>query len=1014
MMDLWHMLRFKHWLLPMSTLLWILPATLGATPLYKLEIIVRPESSSWSGNGSFTADHNGVYRFSLHRLEFHPGGDVAQRDSENSVVSYELKKGETVQFQFSGSAVRDDGESAFNNDSFFLSGDFFPQPDSLSFFQLKVRVPAGYELISEAESISKSTGGKESLFNFHFPHPLDSVRIAGSNQYRIRSKRIGKVIVDAYFYKKDASLSSSFFKAIEQQIKKNEANLGPFPYRRFSVVEGFLPVGISMPTMIYIGQQIIRMPFIMDTSLGHEIVHQWMGNSVYVDYKSGNWCEGLTTYLADQRYQADQGKGELYRHNLLSDYQTYVKKGGQEISLKNFISRYDRSSQAIGYGKGAMLFHMLRKRVGDKAFFQSLRNMVVEKKYQKVSWGDIEKIFQKHSKEDLRQFFDEWVNREDIPGIEVEHGELERAGAGYRLSFILAQKQSRPYELQVPVIISDGRPVNDRSHQEKRLVIHFGSATKSMDFPLSFRPGSITLDPDYDLARSLAPEESPANLSKLFESEKVLLIVPESEKDNYRWLESLLPDNAQITYTSPDQVANRLLKENTIIIAGNEGWNNPVYGFASSVLSLHDTTLISVRPNPWNSASVAVRVLNRSSKGNQTPERRIYHYGRYSDLKFHKNGSVTKESLDFQRGIVLKLTEKSRSYDSGSKKVIESIISRHASERVWMVGESHQSFAHHSLQLNIIKELYERNHNLAIGMEMFEWNAQPILDQYIAGKISEKEFLKKTDYFSRWRFDYRLYAPILQFARSKKIPVIALNIPREIVSDVMRNGVNGLKAKEMAQLPESVDFSNQNYRDFIQSVFQAHGHSAFNSGKDAGAVEESLEKFLQSQIIWDESMASTAALYLKKHPDKQIVLLTGSGHLIHRWGIPDRLERRSHFRGLSILPDENGEENAADISIKLDPDAGNPSPVLGIMLVEEKDALLVKGVETDSSAGRAGIQTGDELVELNGKKISTISDLRIALYYAAAGEQFEFSVRRNGKNVDIVLKLDNPVEGSIQ
>jgi aminopeptidase N len=142
---------------------------------------------------------------------------------------------------------------------------------------------------------------------------------------------------------------------------------------------------------------VIRLPFILETSLGHEIAHCWWGNGVLVDYRQGNWSEGLTTYVADYLYKENSSaeEGREYRLHILRNFSTLVNEDN-DFPLARFQSRYDPASQAIGYGKGAMVFHMIRKMVGDNAFWEALREIYREKRFQKVSWQDFQKTFERH------------------------------------------------------------------------------------------------------------------------------------------------------------------------------------------------------------------------------------------------------------------------------------------------------------------------------------------------------------------------------------------------------------------------------------------------------------------------------------------------------------------------------------------------------------------------------------------------------------------------------------------
>ena len=104
-------------------------------------------------------------------------------------------------------------------------------------------------------------------------------------------------------------------------------------------------------------------------------------------------------------------------------------------------------------------------------------------------------------------------------------------------------------------------------------------------------------------------------------------------------------------------------------------------------------------------------------------------------------------------------------------------------------------------------------------MEMFQRPFQKALDDYISGAIDERAFLKRSEYFKRWGFDYNLYKPILDFARAEKIPVVALNLRGEITERSRRSGMDSLTAEEKKELPAELDFSDTEYRDRLKQVF---------------------------------------------------------------------------------------------------------------------------------------------------------------------------------------------------
>ena len=114
---------------------------------------------------------------------------------------------------------------------------------------------------------------------------------------------------------------------------------------------------------------------------------------------------------------------------------------------------------------------------------------------------------------------------------------------------------------------------------------------------------------------------------------------------------------------------------------------------------------------------------------------------------------------------------------AGPSSSLQGIIPGLADKRVVFVGESHDRYDHHLAQLEIIRSLHALHPRLAIGMEAFQQPFQTVLDDYIAGRLSEREMLRDSEYYTRWRFDYRLYAPILRYAREHQLPVVALNLP---------------------------------------------------------------------------------------------------------------------------------------------------------------------------------------------------------------------------------------------
>ncbi|MCF7983414.1 MAG: ChaN family lipoprotein [Thiohalocapsa sp.] len=318
---------------------------------------------------------------------------------------------------------------------------------------------------------------------------------------------------------------------------------------------------------------------------------------------------------------------------------------------------------------------------------------------------------------------------------------------------------------------------------------------------------------------------------------------------------------------------------------------------------------------------------------------------------------------------------------------MSTLLDRLQDKRVIFVGESHDRYEDHLNQLAIIRGLHARGKDIAIGMEFFQQPFQAQLDAFVAGELSEADLLRRTEYFERWRFDYRLYRPLLRFAREAGLPVIALNIEREITEKVGDAGIESLSDSEAARLPE-IDRTDEAYRRHVEAVFDMHP-----KGDDAD-----VEHFLDVQLLWDESMAERAARYLREHPEKTLVVLAGAGHVEYGRGIPQRVARRLPVPSATVI---NGTMRP------FDPDAADfilfprrvelPSTgLLGVMLDTESDGagLGVRGFSDNSGAKSAGVKEGDRIVGVGGNAIESYADIRIALMDSRPGQKLPVEVVR--------------------
>lgn len=325
--------------------------------------------------------------------------------------------------------------------------------------------------------------------------------------------------------------------------------------------------------------------------------------------------------------------------------------------------------------------------------------------------------------------------------------------------------------------------------------------------------------------------------------------------------------------------------------------------------------------------------------------------------------------------------------DLSAFSTVEQIIPALAGKRVVFIGEQHDRYDHHLTQLEIIRRLHTLNPELAIGMEMFQQPFQQHLDDYVAGDSDEQTMLRATEYYQRWRMDYRLYAPLLRYAREHGLPVIALNIPAEVTHTVAHVGLDGLNDEDRRKIPADMAAADDAYRQRLKAVFDSHP-------KEEG--HDNFEHFLQAQLLWDEGMAERAADFLEKHPDHQLVVIAGNQHLAWGSAIPQRLQRRTPVTAASILNSWDGpvKPGLADYLLMPEKQTLPPSGKLGVVLKDENGATTISAIFNKGACADAGVQKGERITGIDDKAINSLTDLRLALWDKLPGDTISLDTVR--------------------
>ena len=397
---------------------------------------------------------------------------------------------------------------------------WYPDPGVPFTYTLKVSLPAGQKGLAAGRQRRAVESAALYTAEYEFAHPAEGVWLmTGPYQVSQRSFTLEDgtpVTVRTWFHPEISGLADGYLQDSVRYLERYSRLIGNYPFGDFSIVSSPLPHGLGIPSLTYLGREVLRLPFIRATSLGHEVLHNWWGNGVYPEWTSGNWSEGLTTFMADYAFREDQSAeaAREMRLNWLRDLTAIA--ASDETSLADFKSRRHGISSVVGYSKAAMLFFMLRDEIGPAAFDQGLRRFWQAHQFRSASWKELEAAFSTASGRDLSRFFAQWVQRPSSPRLML----AARRSTDPKGSVRLVQ-QGAGFELLVPlrVRLASGavRELQVRT-REREAVVDLASATAS-------RQAQVELDPELRLWRRLDPAAVPPIFREVFISPRPQLFL---------------------------------------------------------------------------------------------------------------------------------------------------------------------------------------------------------------------------------------------------------------------------------------------------------------------------------------------------------------------------------------------------------------------------------------------------------------------------------------------------------
>jgi aminopeptidase N len=526
------MIKFAAFLAaPLCVLLLIASAAMAAVPSHDLWVRIDPDTRALEGRDTIRFDVPGPAtlllssRFRVNSFSVDGRRVAIPTGSAAGLQRIALPAARQIELRWSGELAALDrnldhrdtltyaAPASAQEGTFLPAGSgWYPAVEgALERYVVNLDLPAGQRGLVPGHLMEEREARGRYRARFDFPHPSEGISLM-AGPYRVEERLVqtaagSKVRLRTYFHPEIAALAFGYLDSVAGYLDLYERWIGPYPFTEFSVVSSPTPTGFGMPTLTYLGIEVLRLPFIRSTSLGHEVLHNWWGNGVYPDYARGNWAEGLTTFMADYAYREREGEGDAAAARLtwLRDYAAMPP--ADDTALVRFTSRTHGASQIVGYHKAAMVFFMLRETIGAAAFDEGVRRFWREQRFRVASWGDLCGAFERASDESLAPFFEQWLARPGAPALRIADAKVGRTDTGWRLSVTLAQG-APAYALAVPLAIRTAGGASVRR-------IEFSREQDTVVLDVPHEPLAVALDPELRVFRRLAPAEAPPILREV-------------------------------------------------------------------------------------------------------------------------------------------------------------------------------------------------------------------------------------------------------------------------------------------------------------------------------------------------------------------------------------------------------------------------------------------------------------------------------------------------------------------
>lgn len=343
------------------------------------------------------------------------------------------------------------------------------------------------------------------------------------------------------------------------------------------------------------------------------------------------------------------------------------------------------------------------------------------------------------------------------------------------------------------------------------------------------------------------------------------------------------------------------------------------------------------------------------------------------------------------------------------------ILTAMAARDVVLLGEFHDEDDHHLWQVQTLAALHFLRPTMVIGFEMFPRRVQPVLDRWVAGKLTVKQFLAQSEWDKIWSVPAELYLPLFQFARLNRIPMVALNIDQKLSKTIAEKGWDAVPEANREGVGRAAPPAGA-YLDLLLRSYRAHPDMHGDNHVQALKTSAAFLHFVDSQLAWDRAMAEAIARHVPARTTggKPLVVgIMGSGHIRFGYGVPHQLHDLG-VKNVGTLIPLHADADCGQIRAGLSdavfalpiPARAKPEPPrLGVLLEDSDGGVRIAQVTAGSLAESTGLKPGDRLLAVGGVPMKSIGAVIASVRRQPGGSWLPLRVQRANATLELVAKF---------